>query len=166
MSKLELKTECIIDSIINVKQKRFGEGYVSIEDVLIIERIIELRLKRKNIEVEFTENLFDYFRIDNQVITRINNTENLKKLISEDEIKEKVYDESFIYYCLCEMLIEKLDNSMEHTCKGCKTTCRGDESVINCPNWSHNFIQDCTSNLSVEERNLIRIKQLESIGRL
>ena len=159
--KLELQTGYIADSIIDVKLKRFGEKFASIEEVLIIKKLMELRLKKQGLEVEFIDRFFsNYFRVDNGVITKFEESNTLKAYLSDKEIKEIIYDNNFIYYCLCQILINKLNNSIEHKCNNCITECTGlfqqpHSRSNDCTRWTHDFIEDCINNISTSERLLI-----------
>ena len=106
-----------------------------------MEKIIE----KKNLKVEFVDVFFErYFDIINGAITKADNKiESLKIFISDSEISKTIYDEKFIYLCLCEIMINKLNNSIEHTCSNCNTECCGglsDEKAKNCNKWTHDFI--------------------------
>lgn len=162
MANLELQIGYIADAIIDVKSEKFGERFVSIKELLIIKKIVELRLKEKQLRVSFFDTLFDnYFRIDNDVITK-NEGETLKMYISNQQIRETIYDNELIYYCLCKILISKLNNSMEHICSTCFHNCEDFPTVAaknTCCDWEHNFEEDCMWFFSEEERQLIEDSQ-------
>ena len=97
------------------------------------------------------KNFFDkYFNIINGVITKADEeTKTLKIFISgkdiheTTEIRETIYDENLIYLCHCE--INKLNNSIKHTCSTCDSFCCGglcDEKAKTCSKWTHDFVQE------------------------
>ncbi len=167
-TKLYLPIVYIVDAIINVKIEKFGERFVSVDEVLVMKKIMELRLAKKKLKVEFRDEfLSSYFRVDNDVITKCDNDIALKD-ISDEEVRQVIYDEKFIYYCLCQMLINKLNNSMEHSCNNCNTLCLGlfNKSHFrpnNCIKWTHDFIDDCKDNISEEELILLTEEQAKKV---
>lgn len=162
MKKLELQIGYIADAIIDVKSERFDERFVSIKELLIIKKIMELRLKEKQLMVSFVDTLFDnYFRVDNDVITKTEG-KTLKMYICDEQIRETIYDNELIYDCLCKILISKLENSIEHTCSTCFHNCEEFPDMADkntCCGWKHNFEEHCLWNLSSEERQLIEDSQ-------
>lgn len=163
----ELQLGYIVDAVIDIKIEKFGERFVSVQEVLIIQKLMELRLKNKGLRVKFIDLLFlnNYFRIDNDVITKLDEIKTLQSYISNEEIRKIIYDKEFIYYCLCQILINKLNNSMEHNCKNCTTECTGLFGSYSKPNdctkWTHDFIEDCINNISTSERSLIEENQIQ-----
>ncbi len=142
--KLELQTGYIADAIIQTKQQKFNEKFTTIEEVNIIRQLIENKIQQKNLNVSFCDGFFKkYFCIINGVITKEDKkTVSLRPYISDIEIAKTIYDEDFIYLCLCEIMIEKLNNSIEHTCHNCNSLCCGGltpEDAKNCSKWSYNF---------------------------
>ena len=164
MASLELQVGYIADAIIDVKQERFGERFVSIKELLIIKKIMELRLKREKLKVNFVDTLFsNYFRVDNDVITKTDG-ETLKMYISDERIRQIIYDDEIIYYCLSWILISKLNNSMEHVCSTCYNDCENFPEMASkntCDAWSHNLEGDCLVILTMEERQLIEEDQFQ-----
>ncbi len=151
MSKLKLQIGYIADAIIETNRKRFNENFTTMEEVYIIKKVIEKRLKNKNLNVEIIDAFFDkYFNIINGVITKADEeTKTLKIFISgkdiheTTEIRETIYDENLIYLCHCE--INKLNNSIKHTCSTCDSFCCGglcDEKAKTCSKWTHDFVQE------------------------
>lgn len=151
--KIELQNYYIADAIIQTKKKRFNEQFTTLEEVNIIKQVIEKRIKEKKLDLKFADCYFEkYFNIINGIITRIDkDTENLKSYISGrtmDEMianQEIIYDENLIYLCLCEIMINKLSNSIERSCHTCNTECCGGLSIQkaqNCNRWTHDFNND------------------------
>lgn len=162
MGQLELQTGYIADAIMETKKKRFNEDFTTVEEVNIIKKLMQNRIQQKNLNVKFVDAFFErYFDIINGVITKADKeTPSLKPYISDMEIRETVYDEHFIYLCLCEILICKLNNSIEHTCYNCVTECTGlfnqsHSKPNDCTKWTHDFVVDCVNNISTSERLLI-----------
>ena len=148
--KLELQTGYIADAIMQTRKQKFNEEFTTIEEVNIIRQVIENRIQQKNLNVTFVDGFFQkYFDIINGVITKADKeTVSLKKYISgrtmdeTAEIQETIYDENLIYLCLCEIMTNKLNNSVEHDCYTCNTECIGGlspEKAKNCNRWSHDF---------------------------
>lgn len=168
MNKLELSIKWIIDSVIIVKKERFGENFASIAEVIIIKKLIELELKSLGYDVNFAHTMLDSnFHVDNDVITKTNNL-TFENEISDEQIRNMIYDKEFIYYCLCQILINKLNNSMEHSCKNCNTLCplglfhQSRSKPNNCCLWTHNFDADLVANLSPKERAFLEKEQSET----
>lgn len=165
MRKLEFNVKYIADAIIQVKSERFGETFASFNEVLIIEKLIELRLKENGYDVSFGDVIFSgSFCIDNGVVTKLNNL-TCEEEINDKQVRKMIYDKEFIYYCLCQILINKLNNSMEHTCLNCGTVCPGSylhySEPRDCNRWTHNFVESCIDNISDNERLLIEASQLQ-----
>lgn len=142
--KLELQTGYIADAIMQTKKKKFNEEYTTIEEVDIIKQVMKKRIQQRNLSVKFVDGFFErYFDITNGVITKADkDTVSLRPYISNMEIGDTIYDEQFIYLCLCEIIIDKLNNSVEHACYTCNTECTGGlspEKAKNCNRWSHDF---------------------------
>lgn len=148
--KLELQTGYIDDAIMQTRKQKFNEEFTTIEEVNIIRQVIENRIQQKDLNVTFVDGFFQkYFDIINGVITKADKeTVSLKQYISgrtmdeTTEIQETIYDENLIYLCLCEIMINKLNDSIEHTCYTCNTECTGGlspEQAENCYRWSHCF---------------------------
>ena len=142
--KLELQTGYIADAIIQTKKNRFNEEFTTIEEVNIMKEVMQKRIKQKELIVEFVDAFFKrYFDIINGVITKADkDTESLNIYISDVDIRETVYDEDFIYLCLCEIMINRIANSIEHTCSNCNSNCCGglsSEQAKDCTKWSHDF---------------------------
>lgn len=62
------------------------------------------------------------------------------------------------------MLINKLNNSMEHNCNNCNNECTGlfnqsHSKLNNCSRWTHDFVKDCINNISLKERTLLEGEQ-------
>ena len=147
MAKLELQSGYIADAIIETKRKRFNEDFTTMEEVNIIEQVIQQRIKEKDLKVKIVNDFFKrYFDIINGVITKADKeTESLKFFISNIEIRETIYDENLIYLCICEIIINKLNNSIEHTCSNCNSLCCGglcNEQAKICSKWTHDFAQE------------------------
>ena len=147
MAKLELQSGYIADAIMETKRKRFNEDFTTVEEVNIIEQVIKKRIEEKNLKVKIVNAFFErYFDIINGVITKADKeTESLKIYISDIEIRETIYDENLIYLCLCEILINKLHNSIKHTCSNCNSVCCGglcDEQAKTCGKWTHDFTKE------------------------
>lgn len=166
MSKLELQTGYIADAIIETKKKRFNEEFTTIEEVSIMKQLIQNRIQQKNLNVKFIDVFFKrYFDIINKVITKADKeTESLKYYIADMGIREIIYDEDFIYLCLCEILICKLNNSIEHTCNNCGAECTGlfnqsHSKPNDCTKWVHDFVAECINNIPTSERLLIEEAQ-------
>lgn len=164
---LELQTGYIADAIIDVKLKKFGENFTSMDEVLIMQELIEQRLKNKGLRVKFIEAFFsNYFKVANGVITKYEESKILKEYISNEEIRKIIYDEEFIYFCLIQMIINKLYSSVEHRCDDCRRECSGDPKIPRheengCCNFKWDFKQQCIWNLSIKERDLIEKKQIQ-----
>lgn len=176
---LELQTGYIADAVIDVKLRRFGEKFASVQEILIMQEVMEQRLKNKGLKVKFIDAFFNsYFRVDNNVVTKYDEAESLKKYISNKEIRKTIYDDNFIYYCLCQILINKLNNSIKHTCANCatKTTIECEELLLskktpttpnNCDRWTYNILKGCANNISegeqliLEENQKILVKKLK-----
>lgn len=149
---LELKIGYIADVIIEIKKKRFNEDFTTEEEVELIRQCIEKRVNKNNDVTKFT---YAYpkksFNIVNGVITKVNNdSEILKASISDEKIVEMIYDEDFIYLCLCEIMINKLYNSIDHTCFNCSTECCGklnSSSEDDCFRWSYDFKKETQKSL-------------------
>lgn len=168
---LELQTGYIADAIIDVKSERFGERFTSIQEVLIMQKLIERRLKKKGLRVTFIDAFFsDYFRVDNDVITKCYESETLKNYIGNREIRKTIYDDNFIYYCLCQMLINKLNNSINRTCVNCATNTTSEckklllgknpsTKSINCDRWTYNIVEACANNIDKTEQSIIEKAQ-------
>ena len=141
---LELQTGYIADVIIDVKKKRFGEDFVSLQDCLIVRQLVQQRINRKGLSVKIVDGFFEeFFEVQNGVI--IKNGDSLKKYICNKEIRDLIYDEQFIYLCICEIMLNKLDNSIEHTCATCNNYCCGGlshECAVNCGRWKHDFNEE------------------------
>lgn len=147
MAKLELQSGYIADAIIETKRKRFNEDFTTMEEVNIIEQVIQQRIKEKDLKVKIVNDFFKrYFDIINGVITKADKeTESLKFFISDIEIRETIYDENLIYLCICEIIINKLNNSIEHTCSNCNSLCCGGlckEQAKICSKWTHDFAKE------------------------
>lgn len=147
MAKLELQSGYIVDAIIKIKKKRFDEEFTTLEKVNIIKQEIQKRIKEKNLKVKIFNAFFErYFNIINGVITKDDKeTESLKIFISDLEIRETIYDENLIYSCLCEIIINKLNDSIEHTCSNCNSVCCGgllDDQANNCRKWTNDFTKE------------------------
>jgi len=145
--KLELQIGYIADAIIQVKKSRFNEEFTTMEEFNIIKQVIQKKIEQKNLNVKFVDAFFKgYFDVIEDVIIKVDkDTESLKMYISDTEIKELIYDEEYIYLCLCEIMINKLSNSIEHTCSNCNTYCCGGltkEASKNCSNWSCDLFSD------------------------
>ncbi len=156
MAKLELQSGYIADAIIETKRKRFNENFTTMEEVNIIKQVIEQRIKNKNLNVKIINAFFrKYFNIINGIITKADEeTKTLKVFISGKDIQETIYDENLIYSCLCEIRINKLNNSIKHTCSNCNSLCCGglcDEQANECNKWTNDF----------EETNKIIKKKLK-----
>lgn len=164
MIKVELTVKYIADAVIEVKKERFGEDFVSIDELIIIKKLIELRFKKMGYDANFGDVIFSsHFRIDNGVVAKTNLL-TWEKGIEDEQVREIIYDKEFIYYCLCQILINKLNNSMEHNCKNCVTECTGlfcqsHSKPNDCIRWSHDFEKDCINNISFEERTLLEEEQ-------
>ncbi len=164
MNKVELTVKYIVDAVIEVKKERFGENFVSIDEVIIIKKLIELKLKKLGYDADFDHVMFSsQFCVDNGVITKSNNL-TWEKEISDKQVRKIIYDKEFIYYCLCQILINKLNNSMEHNCNNCGTECTGlfnqsHSEPNNCPRWTHDFVADCLTNLSPKEQAFLEKEQ-------
>lgn len=165
MERLELKLGYIADAIIDVKKERFNERFATIEEIFIIRDLMKLRFKRKNQQLLTTDYFFDgYFRVDNDVVTKTNDESSLKPYIGDQKIIDLIYDNDFIYHCLLEILNNKINNSMEHTCFNCKRVCGNrmfsSPSYLITPNecerWKHNFDYDCKEKLKPEERQFVK----------
>lgn len=168
---LELQTGYIADAIIDVKLGRFGEKFASVQEILTMQELIEQRLKNKGLKVKFIDTFFsNYFRVDNNVVTKYDESESLKKYISNKEIRKTIYDYDFIYYCLCQMLINKLNNSIEHTCANCATNTTSEcEKLLlgkkspttpnNCNRWTYNILKGCANNISTSEQLILEENQ-------
>lgn len=115
---LELNASYIADAIIETKEKRFNEDSTTVDEVNIIKQIIQKRIEQKNLKVKITDGFFKkYFSIINGIITKIDKeTESLKQYISSIEIREAIYDEDFVYLCLCEILINNVDKKSPFDC--------------------------------------------------
>lgn len=117
------------------------------EEVNIINQEIQKRIKEKNLKVKIFTAFFEkYFNIINGLITKADKeTESLTFFISDLEIRETIYDENFIYSCLCEIIINKLNNSIEHSCSNCNSVCCGglcDDQAKNCSKWTNDFTKE------------------------
>lgn len=142
---LELQTANIADVAIDVKRKRFGENFVSLKDCLLIKEFVYKRLMLKGLFVKFIDDFEDeFFLVQNGVIVKKVNS--LMKNISNREIKNLIYDEEFIYLCLCEIMLNKLNNSIEHNCSTCNSYCSGG-NISNCRRWKHDFSEDTKMSL-------------------
>ena len=144
MRKKTLELQVIVDFIIQVKKKRFNEEFTTLYEVNIIKQLIEKRFERKGVNVEIVDVISKKnFNVVNEIITKSNNfSYNLKEIISNETIREIIYDENFIYLCLCEIIIDKLNNSIEHTCLNCNTQCCGrlnSSDDDECHRWTHDF---------------------------
>lgn len=142
--KLELQTGYIADAIMQTRKKKFNEEFVTIEEVNIFKPLIQKRIQQRNLNVKFVDGFFQkYFDIINGVITKADKeTASLRPCISDIEIGDTIYDEQFIYLCLCEIMTNKLNDSIEHICYTCNTECTGGlspEQAKNCYRWSHDF---------------------------
>lgn len=142
--KLELQTGYIADAIMQTKKKKFNEEYTTIEEVDIIKQVIQKRIQQRNLKVKIVDGYFErYFDIINGVITKADKeTISLKQYISDMEIGDTIYDEQFIYLCLCEIIADKLNNSIEHSCYTCNSYCCGGlppEQAKDCSKWTHDF---------------------------
>ena len=127
----------------------FNEEFTTLDEVDIIKQVIEKRIEEKKLNIKFVDFYFErYFNITNGIITKIDDeTESLKHYISGStmeemiERQETIYDENLIYLCLCEIMINKLNNSIEHNCSTCNTECCGLtlEKSKYCDRWTHDF---------------------------
>lgn len=138
---IEIKIDCVFDSIINVKKKRFNEGFTTLEEVEIIKKLIQKRMLKNNVNISFSKYSNEDFNIIDNLIIKINR-KNIKKYISDSNILKIIYDERFIYLCLCEIMVNKLNDSIEHTCLNCSRECFGNFSYSDshtCFRWEHNF---------------------------
>ena len=163
--KLELVTGYIADAIIEVKKEKFRENFATIQEVSIIRKLIEQRLNEKNIPVLFLNSIGNGFNIDidNDIITKTTK-ETLKISLNED-LAKIIYDSSFIYYCLCQILINKLNNSIEHACDNCINNCTKCFKMLSTLylkeqiNRNHDFITACKDNFSPLELLIIAENQ-------
>lgn len=123
MSKLELQIGYIADAIIETKERRFNENFTTVQEVAIVKQLIEKRIQQRNLKTKFVNGYFErYFDIINGVITKSDQeTKSLKFYISDRKLRKTIYDEQFIYISLCEILLYKFNNSIEHTCTNCAT---------------------------------------------
>lgn len=141
---LKLQIAYVADVVIDVKKKRFGEEFVSLKDCLLVKQLVCNRLKMMGLLVEFGDEFFDEsFIIQNGVITKSGCS--LQNDINNMAIRNLIYDEEFIYLCLCEIMINKLNNSIERNCSTCNSYCIGgvnNENVSNCRRWKHDFSED------------------------
>lgn len=167
MANLELQTGYIADAIIDVKSEKFGERFVSIKELLTIKKIVELRLKEKQLRVSFVDTFFsNYFRVDNDVITKTDG-ETLKMYIRDERIRQIIYDDELIYYCLCKILISKLNNSMEHICGTCYRECEDSPTIAaknTCCDREHNFGSDFSGIFSMEEQQILEDGQSQEVS--
>ncbi len=163
---LELPIGYIADAVLDVKVKRFHEKFVSIEDVRIMQKLLASRLKKNGLNVKFVDLFFnDYFRIENEVITKYDSLKNLQKYIPNKKLRKAVYDEDFIYYCLCQMEIIKINNSVEHTCFNCATHAISEcENFLltkkagkanACKRWTYNIFSEGAENMDLESQKII-----------
>jgi len=154
--KLELQTGYIADAIIETKKKRFNEEFTTIDEVNIMKDVIRRRIQQQGLTVKFIDAFFkNHFNIIDGVITKSYKApESLKIYISDLSIREAIYDENLIYLCLCEIWVNKLTCSMEHTCINCTTNCSGSlypEQPTDCAKWTHSFSVDNNQKLSLRK---------------
>jgi len=152
MRKKTLELQVIVDFIIQVKKKRFNEEFTTLYEVNIIKQLIEKRFERKGVNVEIVDVISKKnFNVVNEIITKSNNfSYNLKEIISNEMIREIIYDENFIYLCLCEIIIDKLNNSIEHTCLTCSNECCGRLKKFSegeCSRWTYDFRKETQKRL-------------------
>lgn len=150
--KLELQTSYIADAIIQTKKKRFNEEFTTLEEVNIVKQLIQKRIELEKLDVELVDGFFKkYFNIINGVITKADKeTPTLKVYISDLKIRLAIYDEDFIYLCICEIMCNKLYNSIEHTCSNCSTLCYDTlppQQVSNCKMWKCDFMSETKKSL-------------------
>lgn len=145
---VEIKLDYIIDSILKVKNKRFNENFTTLEELEVIKKLIERRIIKNNISIKFTE-LFSKknFSLINNILFKTN-TKELEYI--SDNIMGLIYDENFIYICLCEYKVSKLNDSIEHNCSNCSRKCSGNFSYSNdytCFRWKYDFEEETNKQL-------------------
>lgn len=137
---IEIKLDYIIDTIIKVKNKRFNENFITLEELEVIKKLIEKRMAKNNVSIIFSE-MFSKrnFTLINNVLIKLNE----KKLEhTSSDIMNIICDENFIYLCICEYKVSKLNNSIEHNCFNCSRECSGNFSYSNehtCFRWKYDF---------------------------
>lgn len=141
-TELELQSGFIADAIIDVKKKRFNEAFTTTHEVDIIRQIMQIRMNQKELNVKFVDGYFErIFNIINGIIMK-DKDDSLKSGIGILEVRETLYDEEFLYLCLCEIMMHKIGNGIKHTCNNCITECCGElykNRETNCQRWSYNF---------------------------
>ena len=146
--KVEVKLDYIIDVIIKVKNKRFNEHFTTLEEVEIIKELIEKRMLKNNIIIKFINSFSKRnFSLINNILIKLNGEYIQYDL---DDIMKIVCDEKFIYLCLCEIIVNKLNNSIEHNCLNCSRECSGNFSYSNehtCFRWKYDFEEETKKSL-------------------
>jgi len=82
------------------------------------------------------------FILINNILFKTNEKE--LTYLSQD-IMTLIYDEHFIYLCLCEYKVSKLKSSIEHNCSNCSRNCSGNFSYSNdytCFRWKYDFEEE------------------------
>ena len=54
-------------------------------------------------------------------------------------------DEKFIYLCLCQIIVNKLNNSIEHNCLNCSRECSGNLNYSGdhiCFRWKYDYEEE------------------------
>lgn len=105
-----LEFSYVVDAIIWVKQKRFNENYASVDECILIKQKIQQALNEYRGNVIITENInYSWFHIDNVITV----TDDTIRFNLNNDLYQIVYDETFIYMCLCEIMLDKLAKSMQ-----------------------------------------------------
>lgn len=105
-----LEFSYVVDAIIWVKQKRFNENYASVDECILIKQKMQQALNEYRENVIITDNInYSWFHIDNVITV----TDDTIRFNLNNDLYQIVYDEAFIYMCLCEIMLDKLAKSMQ-----------------------------------------------------
>lgn len=136
-----IKLDYVCDSIIEVKKKKFNEDFTNFEELEIIKKVIIKKIERNNLNITLKNDISKKnFNIINTLIFKSNKFSLDSNNILNIDIKNIIYDEEMIYLCICEIMMNKIYNSLEHNCLNCTTECCGKlNSNEECYKWSYDF---------------------------
>lgn len=139
MLEIKIDYSYIIDSIIKVKEKRFGESFTTNEEYEFVRNIISAIVKQTGFNpiYEKTDNIDNFFNTKGLIMSHFN-----KKIKINNAFLEKlIYDEELIFYSIYEYKKQKLISCIEKKCENCSAHCNGglsNDEALRCKAWSPN----------------------------
>lgn len=137
-----LERTFVVLSIMNVKIKYFNEDFVTLSECNAVTKQLKSRLIESKIGIIITDEINrDYFDINGEIILKKVNIEDIQEAnFINPIIANVIFDEKFIYNCLCEIKVEELINTLERSCTNCNTHCSGGPEGYICDRWSNDVI--------------------------